>query len=269
MLNPFIIKKYMALVFAGLLPSIGFAMGMLIYNNFWLGMMIMMICMITTLITGIALMKNPFSLMLEGKGLIVFDINSTGIIKPFIINVEPPYIKGVLNKKKINDVFNRKTVLNLTAPAKTISKAKYITEGEKKGGLIIELTEEEYNRGRFGFFHYPALIWNSQLETIVTKDFLSEQEKDAFAEHGVLYLNRKMEELTSIIRDFGRYIVEMIKPQSSSIFTKKWVWIILVVGLILLLILFATPVLQIVKGSFAKAGGNLPSLSGAIVSPIP
>ncbi len=267
MINPFVIRKYIALTFAGIFPSIGFAIGLMIYNNFWLGLMIMMICMITTSITGIVLMKNPFSLMLEGKGLIVFDINSTGIIKPFIINVEPPYIKGTLNKKKINDVFNRKTVLSLAAPFKTISNAKYIREGEKKGGLKIELTEEEYNQGRFGLFHYPALIWNSQLETIVTKDFLSEQEKDAFAEHGVLYLNRKMEELTSIIRDFGRYIVEMIKPQSSSVFTKKWVWIILIVGLILLLILFATPVLQVVKGSFAKVAGDLPSMSGAIVSP--
>ena len=64
-------------------------------------------------------------------------------------------------------------------------------------------------------------------------------EKDTFAEHGVLYLNRKMEELTSVVRDFGRHVVETLKPK-QSLFKNKWVIVIIIIFAVILLIIFLT-----------------------------
>lgn len=126
---------------------------------------------------------------------------------------------------------------------------------ERTLGLKIELDELEMNKARFALFHYPVLIYNEQLGTVVTKDFLSEQEKISFAEHGVLYLNRKMEELTSVVRDFGRYVVELTKPQGGSIFTKWWVWVIVIILVALLVIMFAPSVMKVMGATVSSASG--------------
>ena len=175
------------------------------------------------------MLRNPFSLMLEGKGIMAINMDSTGILRPFIVNVVSPYIKARFAGKPLNDVFDREAVMQLAVPVENATPA----ETTKEGGLIIKLSEKEYNAGRFAMFHYPCLIWNAQTNSIITKDWFSEKEKGAFAEHGILYLNRRMEELTTVVRDFGRAVVELLKPE-RSLLKNKWVLLILIIGLVVL-----------------------------------
>jgi hypothetical protein len=132
----------------------------------------------------------------------------------------------------------------------------------KDGFTTIELSEKEYNSGRFALFHYPCIIWNSQVGSILTKDFLSEAEKTTFAEHTIIYLNRKMEELTSIVRDFGRYVVELTKPQGAGL-GNKWVWIIVGVGVVILGIIFLPSIIATIKGAAAPAAAAVSTASNA------
>lgn len=255
MINPFVLKKYAALILNGCLPVVGYAIGTMFYG-LWIGLACFGGALLVSILASKLILKNPFTMMLEGKGLLVFNIDSTGIIRPFIVYLHQPFVKGKLGSDSVNDVYDRSSVLSLAPPVKNGDAE--MGEGKVK----IELDESTFNKSRFGMYHYPALIYNSQLKSCITKDMLSENEKNSFAEHGVLYLNRKLEELTSIVRDFGRYVVELTKPK-NNIFKNKW-FIIAVVALVIILIaLFAKPVINTIMSTggsavsaFGSAGGN-------------
>ena len=261
MLNTFVLKKYSTFLFIGLLNPILWYIG-LQFGMLW-GFVLLSVGLLLSVVIGKMLLKNPFTEMLEGKGILALNIDSTGVIRPFIVGILPPYIRGKLGKEKVDDIFNRSTVLNLAAPVTSKTLAKPITEGEKKGGITITLDEEEYNKGRFALFHYPVVIYNQQIKSVLTKDFLSGLEKDVFAEHTVLYLNKKLEELTGVVRDFGRYVVELTKPKGSFL-KSKWFFIIMIIALVIIAIMFAPKVIQLITGMMGNAGDAVNSAGGAI-----
>lgn len=261
MFNPFVVKKWGALLLAGLLTCIGFFVG-LTFFGFVYGLVFMGVFLVLSSVIGNLMLKHPFRSMLEGKGVIALNIDSTGIIRPFIMAVRPPYVEGALHGELKNDVFDREMVYNLAAP----QEVGLVQQGKGKDGKVrmaLVLNEEEYNRGRFALFHFPCIIFNEQLNTVITKDWFSEQEKVGFAEHQVLYLNRKMEELTSHIRDFGRYIVETLKPKKFSI-KPIWVIIIVIVVIVLLLIMFAPNLIPALKQAAGSLTGGAKEAVGAV-----
>lgn len=282
-------KKYAALIMAGMLCTISFYIGVAIYKNLLLALGLLAVGLLVSIVAGILLLRNPFTLLLEGKGILALDINSTGVIRPFIVTVTAPFIAAKYNGKMINDVFDRETVMQFAAPIKARMQLEKTYDGKvkiqldeaelvklkqktKEGFTTIELTEKEYNSGRFALFHYPCIIWNSQVGSILTKDFLSEAEKTTFAEHTIIYLNRKMEELTSIVRDFGRYVVELTKPQGSA-WGNKWVWIIVGVGVVILGIIFLPSIIATIKGAGAPAAAAIKTAgstatAGATITPV-
>lgn len=265
-INVFKIKKLAALLLCSLLSVILFAVGNMYYGFLW-GLAWMGAGMILAVVLGTFLLSNPFTSMLEGKGILALNMDSTGIIKPFIVRLDPPYVKGKLGSKTVNDVFDRATVWNLTPPVENETPAI-----EKKDKTInITLSEKDYNKSRFGLFHYPVIIYNEQLRSLLTKDFFSDKEKDSFAEHGVLYLNRKLEELTSVVRDFGRHVVELTKPK-GSFFQSKWVIIVIVIVLIIILAMFAPYIISAIGGGIGPAAEAIKSAGGSAtqtISPIP
>ena len=93
MMNPFKIKKWGALLFVGFFTTICFFIGIRFYN-FQIALGTMMAGLLTSVLLGNLLLKNPFTSMLEGKGLLVLNLDSTGIIRPSIIGLDSPYIKG-------------------------------------------------------------------------------------------------------------------------------------------------------------------------------
>lgn len=246
---------------AAFIPTLAYTIGNVFYG-FWIGLGLLVLFIVFSIIISKVLLKNPFSDMLEGKGLLCLNIDSTGILKPFILKVHQPYVKGFIGKTPVNDIYNRSAVISLANPQK-LGKATEKTEG----GLHIDISQEEFNQARFGLYHYPALIYNGQLKSLVTKDYLSEKEKSGFAEHGILYLNRKMEELTGILRDFGRYVVELTKPK-GSIFQNKWFWIVVVGLVILLALLFAPTIIKQFSGMGGTLSSSITNMKDAAVIPI-
>lgn len=245
MMNAFVMKKFSVLILSPLISTMCFFVGLqfygLVYSFAFLGGGLLI-----SVVIGILLLQNPFSMLVEGKGILVIDLTSTGIMQPFIVAVNNPYIQGKFRGKGVSDIFDREAVYNLATPIKNSTKADL-----KNGGVEIKLDEKKYNEARFALFHYPCLVWNSQIGSILTKDFLADQEKAAFAEHSILYLNRKIEELSGYIRDFGRHVVETLKPRENFL-QSKWTWIIIVVVLVLLFILFLPSIIEIVGGGAAQ-----------------
>lgn len=250
-LNMFKIKRVLALLLAGLFSAIAFVAGD-IYYGFWGGIGFLAAGVFLGVLIGSALLKNPFTSMLEGSGIMVFDISSTGIIRPFIAQVHNPYMSA---RNIFKDVFDRMAVFNLAVP----KRAGKATPTET-GGLDITMDEESYNKGRFALFHYPVVLWNSQLKSVVTKDWLSEKENDIFANHTILYLNRSLEELTSVVRDFARHVVDQIRPKGEWLKSKWVVWIIIGVA-ILLAIMFLPKIFTSLGGVGGTVKQSVSSIS--------
>lgn len=269
-LNTFVVKKWGALILSGFLPSIFFFIGLTFYS-FLIALILLMVGVLLSVFVASKLLSNPFTLMVEGKGLLTMNIDSTGVIRPFIVGLNQPYVIGKLQREMVNDVYDREAVLSMAAPIKagqavTSDKLNNESEEDKKDpGLYLRLTNDDFNKSRFGMYHYPVLIYNNQVKSMLTKEFLSGQEKQAFAEHGVLYLNRKMEELTGHIRDFGRHIVELTKPK-ESIFKNKVFLVILIGFVVLMMLLFGKPLLNSIM---ATGGAAVSAVGGSKAAVIP
>lgn len=323
-LNLYKVRVYGGLICGPLVTVLAFFIVLSFYGFMW-SLVGMFVGLLVGVVISKLLIRNAFSDMLEGNGVLALNIDSTGILRPFIVAVQSPYIRN--KKMDVDDIFDRSAVMQLATPEHNRQPLGYLEDGgvrvvlekkamiklkqlnkdgpvgvlelkkgeytilkEKKGAVVLQLTpeamkdlrektkenltlleldENEYNKGRFALFHYPVLIYNDQTKSIITKDFLAEQEKAAFAEHGILYLNRKMQELTSVVRDFGRYVVELTKPQ-SGFFGKWWVWIIIVIFVGILIALFAGPIITAIKGAAGSATGavqNVASNAGGAVTP--
>lgn len=285
MFNAFVVKKYAALVLVSMLAVVSFAVGSVYYGIF-VGIGCMMVSLLVGMVIGNLLLKNPFTMMLEGKGILVIDFCSTGILRPFIVGVNSSYIQGKVMGEKVEDVFDRDAIMQLAIPrkAKVLSRFSFLkkliapktslgatptplSSEQAPGGELIdddrkvlkfELDEDEYNDARFALYHWPVIFYNSQLKAVVTKSWLASEEKNAFAKHGILYLNRKVEELTSSVRDFGRYVVETLKPK-SDFFKSKWFIIIVIVVVAILAALFLPAIVSTVQGFTEPAGKALSS----------
>jgi hypothetical protein len=257
MFNAFIMKKWTAFLLNMMIPLITFII-VQIYYGIWWAIVGVFVGFLITILIGFALLKNPFSQILEGKGLLFFDLTSTGVVRSYIIALDSPYIRGKIDGKPIVDTFDRNTILQFAAPESTKSKVVYNLDKS----ISFTINEADYTRARFAFSHFPLLIYNSQVRSFITKDFLADQEKQIFAEHSVLYLNRIMEELTSLIRDFGRYIVELMKP-AQDFMKGKWGWVLVVGAIILIAVLFGPSIINALKGNSGAASSAVKSAASS------
>lgn len=259
MINVLKVRKWGALLLVGFISVLAFLIGQ-IYYGFWGAIMFFLASLLVTMVLGNFLLKNAFSDMLEGNGVLVFDISSTGLFSPFIVRMHPPFIKGKFQGSFIHDIFDRKAVASL---AKPVVVDKPVVQ-DKDGGLTFSITNDEYNAGRFKMFHYPVILYNSQLQRIVTKEFVMTNEKNMLVEHLLLYISRQMESLKQALLNFGRYVVETTMPK-KSIFESKWFWII---ATILILggigVIFFPRIIQVMQGMGGSLGGVKETISGTV-----
>jgi hypothetical protein len=269
MINPFTIRKYLGTILPAFISCLFMYFGLIKYG-YWGGIGLMILGLVISVPISFKFLVTPFSKMLEGKGLLAMDIGSTGIIKFFTVGLEQPYIKGKIGKEKLEDVWDRNAVQQITPPVDLNGKVHY-----NNGKLILPkelikgFSEEEYQKAKFAFNTYPVLIYNSQTKSFLTKDFFGDKEKDVYAEHGILYLNQIVRDLTNHTRDFGRYVAEQLKPK-ENFFQSKLFLFILIAGLILLAALFVPKIIPVITDMFNTGGGVVEKVAGntgGIVTP--
>jgi len=230
MINPFVLKKFMALLLPPLITTTSFYVGLTFYRSIWFGIAFMLGGMLISVIIANMLLNNPFRAMLEGKGLMMLDINSTGIMQPYIMRLELPFIKGNKGDKEIKDTFDREKIVNLAPP---ISCKKTTAKLDKEGGVSIDLEtlkleKEKLNQSRFAFFHFPVILYNSVIKSVVDKNFLSENEQEAFTDHLAYHLLNSLEETSNTLRHLTRYVAEQLRPV-QQLFKNKWVLVLVIV----------------------------------------
>ena len=231
-LNVFKVKKYIGLTLASVIP---FALFMMFVIFRW-GLLYAIMAYGLGLVLGILLFsrlyRHPFLQMLEGDGLLVLTLDSTGVIRPFIVKITPPYVTDGKNE----DIFDREGVQYLEKPEKIEAK-------EDKE--FIKFPKKKLASAKFGFEQYPVLIYNAQLGSFLTKDALAKFEENAIAKHAILYLRRKSEELTAHMRDFARYVVEQTRPRKSIVdVISSWWFVLIVIAVIVLLAILFIPAIK-------------------------
>lgn len=248
MINVFKIKKWAALFLVAFLSVIAYVVGGL-YYGFFGGFLFFGASLVVSLLIGNLLLKNPFSVMIEGGGVLALDINSTGVIRPFVLSVVPPFVIGKFFGSQIRDVFDRKSTASISAPV--VSKSLVVKD--ENGGVSISLTNEDYNNSRFALNHFPCLIFNSQLGKMVSKEFICDNEKSVLAEHLLLYVSSQMESLKQSLLNFGRYVVETTKPKQEWYKSKVFVYVLIGIAVFLIIVLFAPKILAVLQGSAPDA----------------
>jgi len=261
MLNVYKLRKWGALSLMGFLPAVTFAV-MALFYSYWLSLGSMFVTLLVTMFLGNLFLKNPFTEMLEGKGILALDINSTGIIKPFVVGIDPPLLKGQVHGKEVTDVYDRESTHSLQIPTKASKKAQARTDGGVNMPQMHKLDAEAYNNSKFAIMHYPVLIYNSAIGSFLTKQALASQEKETFAEQTIIFLNKRIEELTLHVKHFGRAVVEQLRPGYGSILTSKWTWIIIAIAIILIVIMFIPGVSQAFGGFFENAQSSVANAAG-------
>lgn len=207
------------------------------------------------------IVRHPFLSVLEGAGLLVMTYDSTGVIDTFIAQVVPPFVRSKFMKEPADSLYDREGVFYLKAP----KKAEVTSKGRNgKVEMIMSYNKKDENDITFAFGSLPCLIYNKNMQCFLTKKALSAIETESVIKHLVIYLKKKTEELTSVLRDFARYVVETTKPQKQKSIWNNWMFWIGIAILAMLVIYMFWP--QI---SATFSGVSVPALPATDTGIIP
>lgn len=238
--NPFVAKKYVALLLTGTIPVMTVLITIMVTKNdvTWL-VVNLIISLLLCMVISFAFLKNPFSSMLESNNIGVIDINSTGVIRMLNMKMMNPDIEIHDNGKVTKDVFDRDTVSSIFAP---LEDGDYVV---KDGDILFRMPLESFNKERFGLYGRPIIMFNSSIGRVIGKDMISEGEKDIFANHMILYATRLHEQSHALMRDFARTVMDLFKPSGlGNIVKSPMFWVIIVIAIGLMAMLFAPQVMS-------------------------
>ena len=261
MLNPYKLKKWGAMIISAIVPSLFFTI-VLNTNGFMWAIGAMFMGGLISIVIASAMLKNPFQDLLEGKGLLALNLTSTGIIQPFIMGFDKNFIKGGVNGEYIEEFFDRESTQSLSVPVKGKNKVVKTEDGD----LLFKIDSDQLNTSRFAFNQYPVLLYNSMSKTFLTKEQLADFEKKIIAYNKLIFLTKKVEDLSISVKNFARHIVDNLKPKAFGGGMPSWVIILLVI------VVIGFVVLMILKsgGGGAIAGavkGASSSLPGSPINP--
>jgi hypothetical protein len=260
--NLYKVKKWGAGFMMAFFPTITFLV-MILTADFLMAVIGFLMVVPFSMFLGFRLTSHPLHEFLEGKGLMVWTVDSTGTIEPFIVQVDNPFLRGMHRGKKVETIFSRESIAYMKEPQNVGGTMEQDPEDPNIEKLTIRIPKDKKTSITYGLQQFPVLIYNKNLGEFISKDAFSKFEKDTFVTHMVLYLNRKVEDLTSSLRDFARYIVEQTRPR-ASIWGAPWVKWVLVGGAILFLMIILAPyVLQ----AFVNVGGEALEGSKDILTP--
>lgn len=213
-----------------------------------ISLMVAIATAVIIMIMGNRLLKHAFTSMLEGKGLLTFILDSTGVIGSFNVAVNAPKMRGINpggNAPVIEDIYDTDLLQRLIVPkdagmtkALTLTKDdnNNITFGEEVDVIILPKADENY-KNLFAFENRPVFIFNKVMNKFLSRDALATYEKDLEIKHNALNILRKVQDTDINFRNFGRYIGENIKPIKKGLFASPFMKYI-IIGAIVLLIVF-------------------------------
>ena len=251
------IKNYASYFLCSFLPLITFITTILSTMNFFVSVIISAIIIIPSIAIGRFLSKSPMRMIEEGEGLLAIDFSSRGVVIPYIARINNQYINIKVDNSEINDLYSRDKILALEIPKETNAR---IIEKDGEKYIVIKYPEKKHY---FVFERfYPTLFINTQGNFIYDRETLGELEIKYITKYTLKYIKTKTEELSSILRDFARYVLETLKPR-KTIFSNTIFWIVIAIVFVLIALTILGTLPNIIGGGTA----NIPK-NTSLITPI-
>lgn len=213
-----------------------------------------MLAVVVIIIIGNKQLRHAFTDMLEGKGLIAFILDSTGLLATFNVKVNAPKMTGIFKNKNIppiEDIYDIDMMQRLVVPKDAgMTKAYTFTKdetgiklGEPVDVLILPKGDDKYEK-LFAFENRPVFIFNKVLNKFMSRDALAKYEKDIEIKHNALNILKKVQETDVNFRNFGRYLGDQLKPGKTGFFSSslmKYVVIAAIVGMVIFMVVLFLP----------------------------
>ncbi len=219
----------------------------------------------TTIITAATymaaaqLLKNQWTKIAENQGIPVLTFGSGGVINQYIAKPKnPEELTFTLHGKKITIPISRQAAFYLRPP----QDANYTTTQDK---IIIEIPKKDAEKNIFTIFGKTGFVFNEQMGTIITKDFVTDREKDLYLEHNALYITRKIEEISKNIKENADYAIALLGRKKLDL--PDWAKLILVGLGLAVIIYFAWPIItSAISGASSGAAKVAETTTSAITS---
>jgi hypothetical protein len=297
MLNPYTIKKNIALLVVAIIPLLTYVVFSTFYN-----MILAIIGFVLSLIIIIPfaglLLRHPFRGIVEGEGLLALDLNSTGMLQPFILKKNKEWVsneqKGIMrlyNRRNVHyikpplvgeyydlsdiplnnvtdkDLFDMglnpkepqdlKTLKDFVDEIKTHRYYK-IPKGEKLDEFnIIIYPKQKATDLRFQLESYITFLYNDNLKDFLTKDDVQNIEAKGIVFNKLEYASRKAETIGLSMQNFGRYVMSNLGQGFGGIFNNPWVKWVMIAVVIMIIIIALPTIWEFFQTTYGNMGGEI------------
>ena len=174
MVNIFKVKRIISYLFPPIFSVASFIIFIYMGSSFWVSLLSSVGIGIAFGLVGYKITAHPFVKALEGSGILILNFDSTGVIRTYIAKVSPP--KLIIPKKgeALEDIWDRDVLTYLETPKQiqaTVEDNKIVIDKStmQKAGFALDVG-------------LPVLLYNENLKTFITKDFLMGKE-EKFLKH--------------------------------------------------------------------------------------
>jgi len=220
------LKKIGILIASSLLPLVAFLILILLRFDLLTAAVVCILIGLVFVLIAHKITDSPFLRMFEGKTFGVITFDSRGKIDFFDVALEGDSFVGYFMGKKIESPFNSNFFWRISDVFK---KGKMQVEGEK---MVLTLYKENFNRSVFKT-DFPILVWDKQLNSFITKDWLHTQEKKDMWFTKAFELKKEIIEYNRSASTITKLIVDMIGARLKQQSWIIWFIVLVVIGYIL------------------------------------
>jgi len=243
-------KRIVSYVISGLIPFMVFVIMNLLYKDFVASALVAFISVFLCVFIGRALTAHPYINMLESRGLVVFGINSSGIIQPYTAAVNLPYL-DLMKKNPLRTIFDRKIAFYLMRP-----KRAELSENEEH--VLMTVPKPKHTAINYSMQGTPVFLYNEKLNSFITKEFLSENENSIMTEHLTLVLLDQVRSFRKSVQDLTRHVVDQFAPNKFwGILKNPWVMAMIIIVVMVLVVMLVLPQLPKMLGYASSAASSI------------
>lgn len=252
-------KQTTGLIIASALPFFMFVAGLIGTMNLSLGFLTGFAGIIPAFLMGKGFMKSPMDGLINGKP-VCFDLNSSGMLQAYEIQLDLPLMRVKLPKGRILETkFDRK----LAIPFNLLLKKKLVTFNDQdeivfRNEKIDSLMSKQFILNK----HATVFLINSQTGSFITKEQLAKMENTLATENLVLYELELVKNMSRDVRQLGKTFMANLGGSSLMDFLKNpMIQAIILIGIILLIAVLVGPMVLDALGMGATAvQGGMPNI---------
>ncbi len=249
------LTRLFSYIFLGLVPLFLMLISVLIGLDFFAMLFISMFLTIVGAFVAFLLTINPLSKIVGGQeyGVLVFD--SKGHLQLYTAIVHGKKFVADIGGKTVKQKFNRNLFWYVSKKIKNGFLSQ--KEGEENKEVVFETTVDESNISNAVFkTDYPFLVFSSQLNMFITKEWLFKREHDSLFFNLGWELKESIDEHNKAAGGITRYILDLIAQSTKKNKSMLMTVVILVIA-VMVLFIFGPMVYDMVNG--ASIGGDLAS----------